>query len=257
MEVDEIITRLADHDRLAGELAAVRAAPAPIREQLAGARAMLERRQAQFQAAPLQVPSTAAVPQWILGLMMEVAPQPLLVAIEKHLRNRLGDAETLGAADRARRTAELEGQLGTVLRMFDPGDLRRLKSRAEACHAIYRGLRTRQDELAQRVQRRERELAAYVEQLAEIGRPPPRVAHPVDALDQAPPPAALTPADREELRAAADWQLAADQAELAADREQLAEISRQTDAAAADWRKWSGAAEQVQDLLRRPIPVAA
>ena len=218
---------------------------------------MLEHRQTQFQAAPLQIPSTAAVPSWVLGVLMEVAPQPLLVAIEKHLRDRLGDAETLGAGDRARRTAELEGQLGTVTRMFSPADLRLVKNRAESAHAVYRGLRARQDELQQRVQHRERQLAAYLEQLAEVGRPPPRVGHLVDPLDQAPAAPSLSPEDRDLIRGAVDWQLAADQAELEQDRKQLAEICRQTEAAVEEWRKWSGAAEQVQDLLRRPMPVAA
>jgi hypothetical protein len=251
MDLDAIVVALADIDRLEQEAETARRAPVALADQMSAAHAMLAHAEAVFRASPLNVPAIGgpqAVGNWLIGLAWVIGPALLKPIIESSIKDRLAgfEDEALTAAQRRDRIGGAERRVQQLVAGFTMGDLRACRNKASALHGILRGLSLRCTELQQRSLR--------VNGARSISSPRPAGF----SLSSAKTCSALSRSStRQAASAAADRGAIEAEAELAADKADLAGLEAECEAAAVLWRRSAATARRLEELMARRPAVAA
>ncbi len=250
-------------DALDRELAAVRAAPAPLEYQLAQARADFDAAAAAFKAEPWSQRAG------IRGALAALLPKETARFELDRVRQRAAadPREPLDDAIRRSRSSALADEIDGLLVELTADDLTALERLRDSAHAHLRGLNERRAALASAHDRRSNAIALLREE-REAGPPvappePPPDAWPgYDArgeprlTDRPPRPRPLSKANRQAAATAIDQQLVGEAAALQRDRAALAAIEEECAQASARWRAAASVAERGKRWLqRKPVAV--
>jgi hypothetical protein len=241
MDAAKVYDTLTEISRVQAELETTRRAPPSHDERLAVAKAQLDRAGEQFRRQPFRIPSTspAAVASAVMGAMQALAPASAIEAVEKAIK---ASPAGLDSATRAARIAACEAKINSLIRSLGPDDLRQMRREKDEGHTHLRALRSRIDELQQRIDRRQLAMQDYREDREKLRRPPRRINY-----DDGRPPQ-LMREERDIAGQGADAWLREAERELAADIRTLDEVRERYQVTADDWRRCCLNVEQLEKL---------